>query len=263
MCATACVHPADVVKVQAQIHVGSAAATSSTLPSLAAKIFRSPANMYQGLSAALLRQATYGTVRLGLYTQLCDEYKARRGELSFSSKAGCAAAAGCAGVFVGNPIDVCLVRLQADTLRNGQRYSGVVGALDSIARREGIRGLWSGVGPSAARAVSMNIGMLVSFDELRNALGDTPHATPIATVLAGLVCAIAGTPFEFAKTRVQDGLNRSVAEVFLAEVYSKGLSGLWCGFVPFAFRTVPHACLTLVLLDWLKGESKRTALPAR
>lgn len=58
--------------------------------------------LYNGLSAGLLRQATYTTTRLGIYTWLFDMAKGSDGAPpNFATKAVIGMAAGMCGAFVG------------------------------------------------------------------------------------------------------------------------------------------------------------------
>lgn len=70
-------------------------------------------------------------------------------------------------------LKMCRVRMQADQrLPEGQRrhYKGVSDALTKIVREDGVRGLYRGVGPTIARAMALNMGMLASNDEVRSLL---------------------------------------------------------------------------------------------
>lgn len=63
---------------------------------------------------------------------------------------------------MGNPADLSLVRMQTDALlpKAEQRgYSSVTHALMSIVRTEGTAGLFKGAGPTATRAMGLNLGM--------------------------------------------------------------------------------------------------------
>lgn len=70
--------------------------------------------LYKGLSAGLLRQATYTTARLGIFQQI-SEYakKANDGKnLPLWQKAACGLTAGGMGALVGTPADLTLIRMQ-------------------------------------------------------------------------------------------------------------------------------------------------------
>ena len=132
--------------------------------------------LYRGLSAGLLRQATYTTARLGIFNSLSEALKERmpNGEpLPLYQKAGAGLAAGGLGALVGSPADLSLIRMQADsTLPAAQRrnYKGVGDALTRIVREEGAGGLFRGAGPTVVRAMALNMGMLASNDQAKEML---------------------------------------------------------------------------------------------
>ena len=71
--------------------------------------------LYKGLSAGLLRQATYTTARLGIFGQL-NSYALARNEgkpLDLHVKALLGLTAGGLGALVGTPADLTLIRMQA------------------------------------------------------------------------------------------------------------------------------------------------------
>ena len=70
--------------------------------------------LYTGLSAGLLRQATYTTTRLGIYTSLCDTYKGPDGNIKFMQKVAFGMLAGGTGAFVGTPAELALIRMTSD-----------------------------------------------------------------------------------------------------------------------------------------------------
>ena len=71
-------------------------------------------SLFFRLDSALLRQAVYGTLRLGIYFNLTEWIKVNKngGEnLSALQRAGASLTAGSLGSFVGNPCDLALVRM--------------------------------------------------------------------------------------------------------------------------------------------------------
>ncbi|VDP48860.1 unnamed protein product [Schistosoma curassoni] len=98
------------------------------------------------LSAGLLRQATYSTARLGIYTNLFEQYTKRKKESpNFFTKISIAVTAGICGAFIGTPAEICLIRMTSDgRLPPAERlnYSNVFNALIRIAREEGVLTLW-------------------------------------------------------------------------------------------------------------------------
>jgi solute carrier family 25 oxoglutarate transporter 11 len=131
--------------------------------------------LYAGLSASIMRQAVYGTARLGLHREFSDRLKASKGggDLSGLESAGSAMAAGAFASVIGTPFDVALVRMQADGMKPAAErrgYTGVFNALARITREEGAARLWAGFEPTAARAIAMNVGMMASFDQAKQAI---------------------------------------------------------------------------------------------
>lgn len=74
--------------------------------------------LYKGLSAGLLRQATYTTARLGIFQQITAYAKeANKGQnLPLWQKAACGLTAGGLGALVGTPADLTLIRMQVGFL---------------------------------------------------------------------------------------------------------------------------------------------------
>ena len=71
--------------------------------------------MYNGLSAGLLRQATYSMARLGVFNSLIDTYQQRRpGDVPFAYKVAAGVTAGALGSIVGTPADLALIRMTSD-----------------------------------------------------------------------------------------------------------------------------------------------------
>lgn len=77
MGATCVVQPLDLVKTRMQISGmgGAAKEFTSTFDAFTKILKREGFGIYKGLDAGLLRQATYTTTRLGVYSALNDAYK--------------------------------------------------------------------------------------------------------------------------------------------------------------------------------------------
>merc|ERR1719402_330420 len=113
--------------------------------------------LYTGLSAGLLRQATYTTTRLGIYTWLFETLSSPDGAPpGFFMKAALGMTAGATGAFIGTPAEVALIRMTSDgRLPADQRrgYTSVFNALARITKEEGLLTLWRGSTPTVARAM--------------------------------------------------------------------------------------------------------------
>ncbi|EFN88705.1 Mitochondrial 2-oxoglutarate/malate carrier protein [Harpegnathos saltator] len=110
MAATCFVQPLDLIKNRMQL-----SGTKTSTISVTSSILKNEGilALYSGLSAGLMRQATYTTTRLGIYTWLI-ELTSKDAQPSFIVKALLGMTAGCVGAFVGTPAEVALIRMTAD-----------------------------------------------------------------------------------------------------------------------------------------------------
>jgi len=173
-------------------------------------------------------------------------------------------AAGGIGALVGTPADAALIRMQADaTLPEAQRrgYRNVFDALWRMAREEGLKGFFSGGGPTVARGLIINAGMLTTYDPAKKlltpALGDGQTNRFVSGFISGWCAATVSLPFDFIKTRIQKmkpdkngvlpytGFLDCAAKVAKVE----GLSAFYNGYFTFCIRIIPHITLTWVFMD--------------
>ncbi|PKI71512.1 hypothetical protein CRG98_008029 [Punica granatum] len=208
MLATCVIQPIDMVKVRIQLGQGSAGQVTKTMLKE-----EGVGAFYKGLSAGLLRQATYTTARLGSFRMLTAKaIEANDGKpLPLYQKALCGLTAGAIGASVGSPADLALIRMQADaTLPAAQRrnYTNAFHALYRIVADEGVLALWKGAGPTVVRAMALNMGMLASYDQsvefCKDSLGFGEAATVIgASTVSGFFAAACSLPFDYVKTQIQ------------------------------------------------------------
>jgi len=269
MGATCCIQPLDIIKVRLQL--GATGGPFGVASGIIAK--EGFGALYTGISAGLLRQATYTTARLGIHQKIVDELKSQnKGKnLSLVQKAGAGLAAGGLGAIFGSPADLSLIRMQADgTLPAAERrnYTGVVHALTSIVKEDGIGGLFVGASTTAVRAMALNMGMLASNDqakEMMKASGITGFpATFGAAAIAGFFASFFSLPFDYVKTQLQkqkpgpDGKMpfSGFLDCSAKTMAEGGPLKFYTGFPTYYVRIAPHAMITLMLLDYIKDLQK-------
>ncbi|KAI0224845.1 Mitochondrial 2-oxoglutarate/malate carrier protein [Lamellibrachia satsuma] len=220
---------------------------------------------YNGLSAGLLRQATYTTTRLGVYTNLFEQLSKDGKPPGFATKAGIGLAAGAVGAFVGTPADLSLIRMTADgrlPLAERRGYSSVFNALFRITTEEGVLALWTGCGATITRAMVVNAAQLASYSQAKQLVLSTGYFREnillhfVASMISGLVTTIASMPVDITKTRLQnmkvvDGKAEysGTLDVFYKVVRREGILSLWKGFTPYYARLGPHTVLTFIFLE--------------
>lgn len=227
--------------------------------------------MYAGLSAGLFRQASYTTVRMGVYSSLFD-YVSTRDTSSppgFFAKAGMGMTAGAVGAFVGTPAEVSLIRMTSDgrlPLAERRGYKNVFDALIRITREEGITTLWRGTIPTMGRAMVVNAAQLASYSQAKQGLLSTSYFTDnifchfVASMISGLVTTAASMPVDIAKTRIQNmktvnGLPeyKGAIDVLTKVIRNEGFFALWKGFTPYYARLGPHTVLTFIFLEQMNS----------
>ncbi|KAL4438114.1 hypothetical protein ABPG74_016893 [Tetrahymena malaccensis] len=273
MFATLCIQPIDTVKVRIQILSEDAGRTGqkvSVNPITVAKqtiASDGVAGLYRGLDSAIMRQALYATVRLGLFRTISDKIKeAKKRNLTILEKAGASLTAGFFGSIIGNPADLALVRFQADTLLpkdQRRNYKHVFDALFRIVKEEGFFALWKGCTPTVYRALVINLGMLSTFDEVKERLNaytntvDTLQTRVIASGCSGIIASLMSLPVDNAKTKIQrmkpDENGKLPYSGFVdcmrKSAQREGILGLWVGLPTFITRVAPHIILTLLAQD--------------
>lgn len=264
MCATSVVQPMDLVKTRMQL-LGTAG-KNVTMISMTREVVSSQGagGLYVGLSAALFRQATYTTGRLGCFTYITDIYTANYGVPNFGVKLAIGVVAGSVGALVGNPAEVALVRMTADgrlPFEQRRNYTNVFNALSRMIKEEGLLTLMRGTSATAARAAVLNAAQLGTYAQAREALlpkmGDGIPLHFCASMIAGFLATSASLPFDKVKTKVQNaaqgGSRASMIGVILSVIKKEGPLGLWSGFLPTYFKIGPHTVLTLIVLEQINA----------
>ena len=234
--------------------------------------------LYSGLSASLLREATYSTIRVGGYDVIKDAlgpWPAAHA-VPLWAKIAAGAGSGLCGAALVNPTDLVRVRMQADAGPR-KRYRGLAHALISVARDEGLRGLYRGVTPTVVRAAVLTAAQLASYDESKQLAlafagsesapswlrlrtdGFALHA--LCSAVSGCVAAFCTSPFDVVKTRVMAQASdaagrpqryRSMADCFVQTHRSEGLRSFWKGLTPNAGRIVPHTIIMFIVYERLR-----------
>lgn len=91
------------------------------------------------IGPAVLRQATYGTIKFGTYYSLKSIILEHKGEESVTVNIVCAVFAGAVSSAIANPTDVLKVRMQ---VQGAASNVGLVGCFKEVYTHEGISGLW-------------------------------------------------------------------------------------------------------------------------
>lgn len=264
MAATCFVQPLDLVKNRMQLsgEGGSARLYKNSFDAITTILkTEGVTGIYTGLSAGLLRQATYTTSRMGIYQSLFDHFSQNNAQLSFFSKAAIGIFSGGVAAYIGTPAEVALIRMTADgKLPPAEKrgYKNVFDALVRIVREEGTATLWKGATPTVVRAMVVNGAQLASYSQSKEILVanlNMKEGIPlhfVASMISGLITTIASMPVDIVKTRVQKSSGSTNAlKIFYGVIQKEGLFSLWKGFTPYYARLGPHTVLTFIFLEQL------------
>ncbi|XP_061595924.1 dicarboxylate carrier SLC25A8-like [Cololabis saira] len=206
-----------------------------------------PKSLYSGLVAGLQRQMSFASVRIGLYDSMKQFYT--RGSESAGIvvrlMAGCTT--GAMAVAFAQPTDVVKVRFQAQVrLTDGvKRYNGTLDAYKTIARDEGVRGLWKGCMPNITRNAIVNCAELVTYDMIKELLikydlmTDNLPCHFTAAFGAGFCTTIVASPVDVVKTRFMNssaGRYSSASNCALTMLRNEGPTAFYKGFMPSFLR---------------------------
>ncbi|EGR31124.1 mitochondrial carrier protein, putative [Ichthyophthirius multifiliis] len=154
----------------------------------------------------------------------------------------------------------------------GEIYKNVFDALKRIVKDEGLLGLWKGCTPTVIRSVVLNLGMLSTFDEVKERLNqyNQVHDTIqikimfFSSTIAGIIASIMSLPFDNIKTKLQrqqvdaqgNYQYKGFTDCFSITARREGIRNLWIGFPMFASRTAPHIIISLLIQDYLNNSYK-------
>ncbi|XP_071613896.1 brain mitochondrial carrier protein 1 isoform X1 [Heliangelus exortis] len=220
--------------------------------------------LYSGIAPALLRQASYGTIKIGIYQSLKRLFVDRMEAPGKSSTccslsspgiqllsvcvlqawAGsglvssgkcwdetllinviCGVVSGVISSALANPTDVLKIRMQA---QGSLFQGGMIGSFIDIYQQEGTRGLWRGVVPTAQRAAIVVGVELPVYDITKKHLivSGLMGDTIFAHFVSSFTCGLAGAIASNPVDVVRTRMMNQRAIVGSTELYRGTLDGL-------------------------------------
>eukprot|EP01095_Lingulamoeba_sp_RSL-Kostka_P015313 TRINITY_DN6998_c0_g1_i1.p1 TRINITY_DN6998_c0_g1~~TRINITY_DN6998_c0_g1_i1.p1 ORF type:complete len:303 (-),score=87.01 TRINITY_DN6998_c0_g1_i1:121-1029(-) len=227
--------------------------------------------LYKGLTAAILREAIYSTLRMGFYEVFKELFSGHKdiqqSDYSYFSilliKFTAGGLAGMLGSGIATPTDLVKVRFQAEGPGVKPRYKSTFRAFYDIYSKEGLQGLYRGVVPTTQRAVLLTATQLTSYDHFKHTLisnnimqeGFPLHF--VSSMFAGLMSAITTSAVDNVKTRLMNQkykgeLYSGSMDCLIKTIKAEGIRGLNKGFISQWMRIGPHSITTFIVFEQLR-----------
>mmetsp|Transcript_37443 Transcript_37443/g.50670 ORF Transcript_37443/g.50670 Transcript_37443/m.50670 type:complete len:291 (-) Transcript_37443:571-1443(-) len=217
------------------------------------------AAFWKGIPAAWLREASYTSLRLGLYAPIKAAIGADKPDSGFLIKFSAGCLAGGLGSIVGNPFDVLKTKMMA---AEGEGV-GFLSTARSITASQGIGGFYKGMDANLMRAMVNNGTKMACYDVFKKKIKGSGieilrEGLPLqfmSAFSAGFVMTCAVAPFDMIRTRLMnqpvDGprMYANFLDCGVKVVRTQGPLALWSGFLPMWGRTAPTATIQLVLYE--------------
>ncbi|KAJ1307262.1 hypothetical protein OPQ81_001375 [Rhizoctonia solani] len=250
MFSSAITNPIDVIKVRQQLQTDRS--TSRSFFNVARGMVESEGalSLMNGVSASVLREGIYATIRLGTYEahkdllyELSDGVLTREG---IPLKALSGLMSGAIGATVANPTDLIKIRMQAYHNTPVPEYAGILSSLSATVTRGAV----------------ITVAQIGSYDHFKQVAkgrrlmheGMPLHLT--SSLFAGLVCSIASNPVDVIKVRLMNDherVYRGVVDCIIKTLRKEGPLAYYKGFGMCWIRLGSHTTLTLLLYEQLRA----------
>lgn len=162
--------------------------------------------LFKGLTAGVHRQMCFCGVRIGLYDKVRKMYgDTSEGKPKVIVKILASITTASSAVIGFQPTEVVKIRFQA--AGNKSLYTGTMNAYATIARTEGIKGLWRGYTTNIMRLSVVNCTEIVVYDYIKSfvlykkLMEDNTPLHFLSAIGAGFVTVAVASPIDVVKTR--------------------------------------------------------------
>jgi len=156
-----------------------------------------------------------------------------------------------------SPFDVVKIRLQLHVgKKQGGRNMGLVNAVSTIFRKEGVRAFWKGHTASQLLSVVYGAVQFGVFTKVSHVVEElfpdrSPDSQPLVSLVSGGVAGMAGSfssqPLDLVRTRMvmqrHQPTYTSTGGAFLKILQKEGVRGFYRGLIPNLLQVVPSASL--------------------
>jgi len=218
--------------------------------------------LWKGVNAAWLREASYTSLRLGLYEPVKVLFGANDPETTtFFKKFAAGSAAGALGSIAGNPFDVLKTKMMAEA---GRETPSISKTAKDLMSKQGIGGFYRGIDSNIARAMVLNGTKMACYDQAKGyvvaatGLPKSHFLTQfLSAVAAGFFMTCTVSPFDMVRTRLMNQpsdakIYNNAVDCMVKIAKNEGPLTFWRGFIPIWSRFAPTTTIQLVIFEQLR-----------
>ena len=218
--------------------------------------------LWKGVNAAWLREASYTSLRLGLYEPIKVLFGANDpATATFAKKFLAGSAAGAIGSVAGNPFDVLKTRLMA---AKGAEQPSMMTIAKDLHAKQGMAGFYRGIDSNIARAMVLNGTKMGVYDQSKGYVVQftgLPKSSLLtqfcSAVVAGFFMTCTVSPFDMVRTRLMNQpsdakIYNNAVDCMVKIATQEGPLTFWRGFIPIWSRFAPTTTLQLVIFEQMR-----------
>lgn len=213
----------------------------------------------KGIAAAWMREASYTSLRLGLYGPIKHAMGVTK-DSNFFMKFAAGSLAGAIGSTVGNPFDVLKTRMMTS---EGKEPPSIGKAAAELYKAQGVSGFYRGIEANVMRAMVLNGTKMACYDQIKKMISDSGLVPKglvtqfFAAFGAGFFMATTVAPFDMIRTKLMNQppdakIYNGFIDCFTKIVAKGGPGALYAGFIPIWARFAPTTTLQLVIFEQIK-----------
>jgi hypothetical protein len=255
------IHPIDVVKTRIQISteygkLGMGGTVSKVVGD------EGVLALWKGVNAAWLREASYTSLRLGLYEPTKVLFGAKDKNAPFYKKFLAGSAAGAIGSVAGNPFDVLKTKMMASS---ATEVPSMMATAKELYTNQGISGFYRGLDSNIARAMVLNGTKMACYDQSKGYVVQYTGWSSkslltqfCAAVAAGFFMTCTVSPFDMIRTRLMNQpadqkIYNNAIDCAYKIATQEGPLTFWRGFMPIWSRFAPTTTLQLIIFEQLRS----------
>ncbi len=259
--------PMDRIKVALQAGNAHGGFSQDSIGAVAKKIYTSGGwpSFFRGNGANVIKVTPESAFKFWVFSFVSNHFGRNddRSSLTITEKIIAGSIAGATAQFAIYPLEISKTYL---SLSRPGDYNGILHSIKSIARRDGIPGLYRGLTPSLLGIVPYAGIDLALFFSLKEAYMSRAHETPSVAhiLLFGAISSSCGQivsyPFQVIRTKLQvQGMKshpivfRGMQDCFLHIFKKYGVYGLYRGILPNFMKSVPSISISYTVFESIKN----------